>query len=201
MTTRIDTMLNMLCEFRAQFGQYTPPSWADARDKDLKLQADLIEEEFVEYYKAERSEDIVDALGDMAYVSLGANVAAGIKPASCSRPCLPVTTYKLPFEEQAVALISTLRKQQPCYVGIYGTTSSMYWRLETATSMRGIDLVELFTEIHLSNMTKLWDDIADIPENSSYTKTPNGMYIVRKNENGKIIKSPRYRPVDLTSFC
>lgn len=44
----------------------------------------------------------------------------------------------------------------------------------------GIDLEPIFTEIHRSNMTKLWGGVE-----------------VRKNEHGKVIKPPTYSPSDI----
>ncbi|HEC8800989.1 TPA: phosphoribosyl-ATP pyrophosphohydrolase [Salmonella enterica subsp. enterica serovar Muenchen] len=76
----------------------------------------------------------------------------------------------------------------------------------------GIDIVELVSEIHRSNMTKLWP--ADIEErriaieNCKYDKNDLGfrhaegteMMIGYRLSDGKILKSPTYSDVDLSRF-
>lgn len=56
----------------------------------------------------------------------------------------------------------------------------LYVVLGTAVSC-GITLAPIFTEIHRSNMTKLWDE------------EPR----VRRNAAGKVLKPPTYSPADL----
>ena len=64
----------------------------------------------------------------------------------------------------------------------------------------GIDMEEVFDEIHHSNMSKLWMDaelprITDESWKVQYIKSYD-LYLV-KNSDGKVIKSPSYSPANL----
>lgn len=62
----------------------------------------------------------------------------------------------------------------------------------------GLDLEPFQDEVHSSNMSKLWNHyevINNLGDNKAYG-TDTGNYIV-KNSDGKVVKSPSYRPADL----
>ena len=92
-----------------------------------------------------------------------------------------------------------LKKEALCYTGLLSSTTVLYWKLEEAAYMLGIDLLNVVKLIHTSNMTKLWQD-PDLPkigmENVIY-QTTKGCVVKRKSD-GKVIKSPTYIPVNLT---
>jgi len=58
-----------------------------------------------------------------------------------------------------------------------------------------------FTEIHRSNMSKVWtdDELDHIPADCRSTRVGDNRHIVRRND-GKIVKSPSYSPARLEGF-
>ena|SRR5687768_628761 len=80
------TNFEMVREFHEAFGVVNPdkPGFPDDEVRDLRLR--LIDEEFIELWNAERSEDLVgvaDALTDMAYVIYGMALQYGIDLDAC----------------------------------------------------------------------------------------------------------------------
>ncbi len=77
---------------------------------------------------------------------------------------------------------------------------SMYviqWALE----QMGVDPVALVSEIHRSNMTKLWpeDAVVDHPD-VVYTNVGNGLVLCNRKSDGKVIKPLIYSKADLSPF-
>ena len=195
----------------------------------LRLRASLIHEEaVVEGIPAAMNGDIeqlLDAMADFLYVGVGTMVAikGGISTGMTYNTVFD--DMAMPFQEAREAscmleeladklenktvkdseLIQELRRvMNKIYVACM-----MTYRL---ADFLGINVVELVGEIHRSNMTKLWP--ADVEErrqavaNCKYDSSDLGFrhadgtdkMIGFRISDGKILKSPTYSDVDLSSF-
>ncbi len=196
--------LSLIYEFRTAFGQNIVKSWADRDDVACRLQAKLIAEEAVEYNAAKDRISILDGLGDTAYVVFGASAACGITPQEYSgRYQQRNPNVKVPIFDVTNGLIEALNNdKKPCYTAHWKFLSQCYWRLELASMVQGVDLWDLFNEIHSSNMTKFWHDeeILNVPKDCSFFTNDGGKTFIVKNKDGKIVKSPSYRPANLENF-
>lgn len=78
-----------------------------------------------------------------------------------------------------------------------------YVNLGAAVAL-GIDLEPVQTEVHESNMTKLWsaDDINNAPAGSldGYKIKPVGTRFLVKRSDGKVIKAPSYQPAAIAAI-
>ena len=68
--------------------------------------------------------------------------------------------------------------------------------------VQGVDLWDLFSEIHSSNMTKFWkqEELTQVSILCTVTTNDVGKTYIVKNKDGKIVKSPSYRPANLENF-
>lgn len=195
--------LSLIYEFRTAFGQSIVKSWADRDDVACRLQAKLIAEESAEYNAAKDRISILDGLGDTAYVVFGASAACGITPQEYGgRYQQRNPNVKVPISDVTNGLIEALNNSaKPCYTAHWKFLSQCYWRLELAAMVQGVDLWELFSEIHSSNMTKFWTAGEMVRAPLDYTTMTNdGKLWIVKNKDGKIVKSPSYRPANLENF-
>ena len=150
---------------------------------------------------------LLSQVGDTAYVVFGASAACGITPQEYGgRYQQRNPNVKVPINDVTNGLIEALNNSaKPCYTAHWKFLSQTYWRLELAAMVQGVDLWDLFNEIHSSNMTKFWSNdeaFAIAAPNRDYTLTTNdgGKTYIVKNKDGKIVKSPSYRPANLENF-
>ena len=207
--TTLDKYKQMLVEFHTAYKLPIARSFAEANHKDCPLRVNLIAEEYKEYEAAKERVDLIDALGDLLYVLIGTNITIGITPIDYQGGVLIKGTGaapKLLFPDAVVAVIRALEDNQLCYRKLFQSTTSLYWKVESAAAGLGFDLMEAVARIHSSNMTKLWKEeevrsISDTPD--LFTVTPSGnekLWIVKRKSDGKVVKSPSYTPVDLTDL-
>jgi hypothetical protein len=203
MPTRVDEFRSLLVEFHETFKLPIARSWCDARKDAFPLRRNLIAEEFAEYYKATERIDILDGLGDLTYVVFGTYLTYGIFPRTYNygEP-IGKNEHKLDLLPFVNTMLVTLSTGKQCYNGLFNITTVLYWQLESAGFQLGINLLHVVKLIHASNMTKLWtDDIIDSRDKNNTTaeRTPRG-WIVKRLVDGKVLKSPNYKPVDLTNL-
>lgn len=206
MPTRVDQYRELLTEFHKTFKVPVCRTWAETDFSNYKLRYNLIAEEYKEYRIAENRVDILDALGDLLYVTAGTWITTGIFPAEVMGNNPPARSeLKLDLLPQVTGMLLELSKEKPCYHGLISVTTPLYWRLEAAAYMLGVNLLEVVQRIHKSNMTKLWpEDVLkakwpDLSSSHIAENTAKG-YIVKRISDGKVIKSPTYQPVDLTDL-
>lgn len=207
----------MVLEFHQVFQQDVNEPITSER---LLYRARLINEEsWVEgipaYWRADL-EKILDSMGDSLYVLAGTMVTfAGVNPTGMTEIDIEdLGSSEIPhlIADPSDALhtareaANVLRhcaavpgEDRPecfdCWV-----TESMY-TIQWALEQMGVDPVELVTEIHRSNMTKLWpeDAVVDNPD-VVYTSVGNGLVLCNRKSDGKVIKSPTYSKADLSPF-
>ena len=185
----------MLEEFHRTFQLPICRTFAEAQASNLKLRHNLILEEYSEYSHAKERVDILDALGDLLYVVAGTWITIGIFPAEyAANPPPTRTNYKIEILPQVSKYLEELRKDHLCYKGLYGSTTPLYWRLETAAYTLGVDLLTVVRRIHASNMTKLWTDklVAEhwtnLPGHAA-NRVRDNLFVVKRVSDGKVIKS------------
>ncbi len=207
--TRLDEYKQMLIEFHTAFKLPIARSFAEADTKNCPLRINLIAEEFQEYRAAGKREEIIDALGDLLYVVIGAAITVGVSPIDLPKKLEIIPNKgdkpKLDITMSVVALIRKLEEKVLCYRGLLDTLTKLYFNLEQAAWALGFDLLTAVRLIHASNMSKLWTEeeirsIKDTPNLFSITSSPGGKYIVKRLSDGKVVKSPGYSPVKLETL-
>ena len=201
MDNRLDVYMDKVREFRAAYGFVSPRFFEDSDSDNTKVQARLILEEWQEYEQANTRRDVIDALGDLMYVTIGAVLAAGIR---ISSPVLPLCVHKcdgftkIAMVNHVTRAITECNKYQLCKKGLIRGLSELYIRIEQAAIASGIDLPRAFDRIHTSNMGKLWtwDETKGLDNQHIVTMTDTKSerkYRV-KNKDGKLIKPPSFQP-------
>ncbi|QFG12234.1 MazG-like nucleotide pyrophosphohydrolase [Arthrobacter phage Racecar] len=170
-------------EFNDTFGVKTRGENTVVRVREAKLRFKLIKEEFKELRDAFEDCDIVevvDALGDILYVTFGAAQAFGITEAKLLTIIQGLDNYKdtLILENVQTEILALLRKAilindaESVTTVLAVIVKSVY----DAANIFGVDVDGAVEAIHTSNMTKLGED-------------GKPLY----NEDLKVIKGPNYK--------
>lgn len=152
------SMQDQVMEFHEKFGM-TVGMFPQVRDKDLRI--NLIAEEATETADAIRSGDLagtIDGLCDLAYVSLGALVAFGIK----AMPYVPIERGAIGLNDPVKNLRRLVRASVSAIDAIEAgdlaeiriQVSGMVSTCLDIASEFGIDLSPFFDEVHRTNMLK-----------------------------------------------
>lgn len=196
-------LLALIHEFRRLFQQPIVTSFADYDYKQARLYHNLILEEAKEYSTAKHRVEILDALGDLTYVIFGAVASVGILPLPYKGKWIKATPMFKPPLLSIRDLTIHLYNPNPSYVGLFHTLTAAYHEMEQVAAVQGVKLFPLTEEIHSSNLSKLWstDELSALPKNAEAISTPApDRWIVKRKEDGKVVKSPSYRPPDLSLF-
>lgn len=176
-------------EFNDTFGVITrvdrdseEDRYAKVRVREAKLRFELIREEFEELSTAYKEVDIVelaDALGDIKYVVIGAAQAFGIPHQTYSvfndiEESYEGQLLRSEVQEEILEYLrrAILRNDTEGTASVLGTMLKL---VDDAAAHFDIDLVDVVTAIHKSNMSKLTDD---------------GKVIRREGDN-KVLKCPK----------
>lgn len=181
-------------DFQIIFGENLPHFAQLPGSRTRNLRHALLVEEHDEYREAVAQNDLVaiaDALGDMIYILYGTANAYGI-PIDLADPVdtgprLPLVDPRVTILPEVVGLaFDAYMKAEDLDDIVYLADSmrSLAAVIFLAAYTYGIPLVEVFEEIHRSNLSKL------DPE----TGAP-----IRRDD-GKILKPPGYRPPDIASI-
>jgi len=191
--TACEEYVEAIKDFRRKFKQFSPKRFEDCNNEDAYLQADLIEEEHLEYQSAESRTDIIDALSDLLYVTIGAYVAVGLKPPEIPLTILPLTKFKDDIINQVAQATQELRKSQLCCSGLQRTLDALFNVIHLTAHGNEIDIINTFKEVHTSNMTKLWTSLEDVPKQAIVIQVGNNQWLV-KTALGKVLKPKTYQP-------
>jgi predicted HAD superfamily Cof-like phosphohydrolase len=113
----------------------------------------------------------------------------------------PVTQnlrYRL-IDEEAQELAEATDKTE--YLDAIGDLLYVVYGAALAAGFSPHQVDAAFTEIHRSNMSKVWtdDEIHSIPADCRSHRVGDNRHIVRRND-GKIVKSPSYSPARLEGY-
>lgn len=199
----ISKLLKFIYEFRECFQQPIAKSFAEYNRDAVILYHNAIKEEADEYKSARGRIETLDALGDLTYVIFGAVASTGIAPLEYkgrgpkANPGFKPTLYSIQ------PLLIQLSTPLPSYLGLFNTLTAAYYEMVNISKVQGVKLLPLVEEIHSSNMTKLWtaEEIQNAPPDVIIISIPSrSLFIVKRKKDGKVVKSPSYRPPDLSTF-
>ena len=194
-------ILKMIYEFREQFDQPIVKFFNDYNHAQAALYGRLIAEELNEYEIARSRVDRLDAIGDLTYVIFGAAASTGVPPYAYKGVWLKANpAYKMPLPATS-RLVNILSNPHPKLLPLINAITNAYYEMEQAAAVAGVKLLPLVEEIHFSNMSKLWTahEVEELP--SEFVATKKGAnYLVKRKADGKVIKSPSYRPPSLENF-
>jgi predicted HAD superfamily Cof-like phosphohydrolase len=169
-------------EFNSTYGVKTRTE-ASVRVREAKLRFELIREEFQELLDAVEACDIVeivDALGDIRYVVLGAAQVFGIVNAVTEVYLGDTNEYENTLANPNVQKatldllrLAILRDDAEATAQVLGTILAL---IDTASKFFHVELDPIVDAIHKSNMSKLGE---------------NGEVIRRESDN-KVLKGPNY---------
>lgn len=205
----IDYFLQSVSEFHRVFKYRQPepvvPDLSDAATN--KLRPELIREELRETHEAwiaGNRVEILDGLCDLQYVIGGAVIAWGFhgffKP-SHAVPLLHCDVndaFVKMFGWNAQMEIAAETGMAAIVLCDLVSLQDMLWRLVWSTGFMPV-YKAAFTEVHRSNMSKLWKTPDYRAEGVYQMDATEGGWIARRGD-GKIIKSPTYSPADLAKF-
>jgi hypothetical protein len=178
--------------------------WPNAQNSVALLRAELIREEFKEYCDAgvDRTARI-DALGDLAYVTVGACLSLGIEvhPYSTQLPEPRTSNVWLGLAGEVSRVLIELNKSALCRTGLTRDLNNLLQHIDDAARIQSFELLEAVRIIHRSNMTKHWTaaQIDSIPAGHTAKIYQDNKYVVRR-EDGKVIKPKTFKAPDLTTL-
>jgi predicted HAD superfamily Cof-like phosphohydrolase len=156
---------------------------------------------YVTQYRDEDIAKIADDLGDICYVVVGTAVSFKDLSLNCYSP----------FEKHEASSTTLLLYYGYLYTEFYSVASlenrvrniheNLYKLLELLYNLANqfsLNLQIIFDEVHRSNMSKLWKytELSDADFNTCtyYQVRETNRYVMKRDQDGKIIKSPSYSP-------
>lgn len=171
--------------FMLTFGQNCPDKPTQLDEKTAKLRAALILEECLE--------TITKGLGLAIQIS-----QCNLGPSSLNWEEIELNERNIKHE---TVVINFVKEKEVDLVELSDGIGDIAVVTLGTSIAAGIDQEPITQDILDSNDSKLWEekDLDKAPENFTKTKIDSGLYIVR-GENGKIAKSPSYRPANPGKF-
>ncbi len=170
--------------------------WPDSKYEGRQLAAKLMAEEFLELLEANTAEKKLDAYCDLLYVTAGAMHSVGYDR-QLYYQVFTNENFTGPLTE-SIKLI-----KEPGIV--------CHRRLECSLPEAGYGIVVAgfnaflkfrgaFNAVHKANMSKLWDEKPADLEDRTAERVIGGKWLVKRKEDGKVIKSPEFKHPDLTPY-
>lgn len=205
-TSQLRAMFEMVKEFQTTFECQRFSDIGKADFDYLNLRARLLDEERDEYESAIRSVDILDALCDELYFSLGISDGLSLPLGDyTSQQAKKDTIWIKPsFNDVLSPVTQELRCGFPCPRKTPSYLDHLNARILDIAAIYGFDIMGAFSEVHRNNMKKLWT-APHVPsqENTNtdmvICKPKDGKWLVLRAD-GKIIKPPGHQPVDLSPY-
>jgi predicted HAD superfamily Cof-like phosphohydrolase len=176
--------------FMQTFGQATPTSPTVPDEKTRVLRVKLLLEEVLE---------LAEASGVMVCLKLTDEQKEEIK--KCKKE--PYTDFAPHILTQNLDFCFIKRKDGKSVdlVGVADALADIDYVNQGAAVAYGLDLEPFQDEVHSSNMTKLWklEEVSGTPA-LNIIRVPDkgdGRVCIVRNADGKVLKSPSYRPANL----
>ena len=191
-------MYDMVLEFTKAYDFQVGDENTIITDFLRKQRLDLIHEEICEYEDAKKKGDrleMLDALCDIMYVTLGSYITFGIP--------LEINNN----EDELSSLTDDLT---------HGDKTSMYMYLTNISSnvlykatILNVEFKKAFAEVHRSNMSKSCGSIDEVYATMAQHKYKDidynyvikeGRWFIHRKDNGKLIKSIAYSKAELAKY-
>jgi len=194
----MNKMYNDVKTFMVTFQQDVPKDFVDCKDATAQLRHTLISEEYREWQEASPlSEELLDSLTDLLYVTLGSLVAAGLKYLPPVRPLhITPSMRKGPIDHYVAMALHALAMRPLCRDRLQPALSELADQLIAAGELNCFNMAAAFNIVHTANMSKgKWkkSDIRPADSREIHVKD----YVVVYNKAGKVIKPPGFVPPDL----
>jgi len=187
--------------FMMAFKQAVPLGY-DMHDPNVHgLRANLIAEEFEELLDAKNRVDQLDAVCDLLYVTGGTVLALGWR-----YDLFNTHGFSRPIAKAIGECVTVLRKNYPCGLLQDRVASAVVTTVRAGGTMFGLDKFRAaFEAVHQNNMDKLWTqgEVSETPHayeevREAFDKDERRYLVTR--EDGKVIKPPGHKKVDLTPY-
>lgn len=203
MTSNTEYYHSLVLEFDKLYGFKVCRFFYDADEADARFRWRMLKEEFEEYNASNKPADKLDALCDLMYFSIGACIELGIpvEPYTGKASGKGIKKW-LPLAAEVAACNRELNKAPLCERGLTGALNELNKAIEEAAAIQGLPLRAAFTEVHRTNMAKLWTqaDLRFMDPGWSATPVPGQLTFIVKNEAGKVRKPPGWTAPKLAAF-
>lgn len=196
------TQLSQVRQWMTDMNQVCPKDFVDSSDAVAELRYKLIDEEYKEWQQASpMSNDLLDSLADLLYVTYGSFAHLGIKiDGMADYTPLPLTGRKISIDAYVAMAFAALRKRPLCRFTLESHLTKLILSLHQAAAANGYDVDQAFDIVHKSNYTKFWtaEEVKSMgisPDLTSYKPALN-KYVVF-NQSGKVTKPPSFTPPNL----
>ena len=198
--------LTCVDEFHKAFNYEQPTPEEPIYKKELlDFRIDLIKEEFNELNEAIEKNDRIeqlDACCDLQYVISGSALAMGCAPSFVQHVLTGTEFVKSGFYDNET-FESFLKKIEKNHHFLIVYFSLFQIKLHEIIADLGFSEVfdAAFDKVHENNMDKFWteEEMSMGSSHNRYVHVPEKGYIAYR-EDGKIIKPPHHKKVDLSSF-
>jgi len=202
MISPYQSQLSAVRQWMTDMNQICPKDFVDSSDNVAELRYKLIDEEYKEWKQASpMSNDLLDSLVDLLYVTYGAFAQLGVKlDNSISYAPLPLAGRKISIDAYVAMSFAALRKRPLCRFTLESHLTKLILALHQAAAANGYDVDQAFDIVHKSNQSKFWtaEEVKSMnisPDLTSYKPQMN-KYVVF-NQAGKVIKPPSFVPPNL----
>lgn len=196
------SQLSAVRQWMTDMNQVCPKDFVDSSDAVAELRYKLIDEEYKEWQQSSpMSNDLLDSLVDLLYVTYGAFAQLGIKlDNTISYTPLQLTGRKISIDAYVAMAFAALRKRPLCRLTLESDLTKLALALHQAAAANGYDVDQAFDIVHKSNQSKFWtaEEVKSMnisPHLTSYKPTLNKFVVF--NQYGKVTKPPSFVPPNL----
>lgn len=189
---------NYVLDFWKAFRLPYAKTWIDSSSKARDLSAKLMKEEFDELMNASTEEEKLDSYCDLLYVTLG-----GMHSLGYGRSYLVVRNPPANFTGPLAESIKLIQEKGIiCHRRLTEALPETCWGITLTAKAKYSKFPAAFRAVHSANMSKLWRELPDPSIISTVTveETERGRYLVKRKEDGKVMKAPTFKHPELTKY-